>query len=80
MIEGKVFMKELSAATRLSGSGIRRMFDLSRGMTDVISFILGEPGFDTPKPIVEAAKRALDEGKTHYTDNAGILPLREAIC
>lgn len=80
MIEGKAFMKELSAATRLSGSGIRRMFDLSRGMTDVISFILGEPGFDTPKPIVEAAKRALDEGKTHYTDNAGILPLREAIC
>lgn len=56
------------------------MYDLSRGMTDVVSFILGEPGFDTPKPIIEAAKRALDEGKTHYSDNAGILPLREAIC
>lgn len=72
-------MKKLSKATQLPQSGIRRMFDLAKGKEDVISFVLGEPDFDTPKSIVEEAKKALDEGKTHYTDNAGILPLREEI-
>lgn len=55
------------------------MFDLAKGRNDVVSFVLGEPDFVTPKHIVDTAKRKLDEGKTHYTDNAGIRPLREAI-
>jgi aspartate aminotransferase len=47
---------------------------------DVISLSLGEPDFDTPAHIKEAAKRALDEGYTKYTPVPGLLELREAIC
>ncbi|MGC9502407.1 pyridoxal phosphate-dependent aminotransferase [Baaleninema sp.] len=46
---------------------------------DVCSFSAGEPDFGTPKHIVEAAKQALDEGKTRYGPVAGELQLREAI-
>lgn len=46
---------------------------------DVCSFSAGEPDFPTPQHIVEAAKRALDEGKTRYGPAAGELQLREAI-
>ncbi len=52
---------------------------LKRAGKDVISFSLGEPDFDTPLHIRESAKKALDEGKTHYTPSAGILELRESI-
>lgn len=47
---------------------------------DVISLSLGEPDFDTPDHIKEAAKKALDEGYTKYTPVPGLLELREAIC
>lgn len=46
---------------------------------DIISFGAGEPDFPTPQPIVEAAKTALDEGKTTYTAVPGITELRQAI-
>jgi aspartate aminotransferase len=46
---------------------------------EIIDLGAGEPDFDTPAPIVEAAKRALDEGATRYTAVEGILPLRQAI-
>lgn len=46
---------------------------------DIISLSLGEPDFDTPSHVREAAKRALDEGQTHYTPGAGIPELRKAI-
>ena len=46
---------------------------------DVVSFGAGEPDFDTPAPVVEAAKKALDEGKTRYTPESGIPELRAAI-
>jgi aspartate/methionine/tyrosine aminotransferase len=52
---------------------------LERRGEKLIHFELGEPDFDTPKHIKEAAKQALDEGCTHYAPNAGILELREAI-
>ena len=47
---------------------------------DVVSFGAGEPDFNTPKNIINAAIRAMEEGKTKYTPTAGILELREAIC
>ena len=47
---------------------------------DVIGFGAGEPDFDTPEHIKDAAKRALDEGFTKYTPSAGIPELRQAIC
>lgn len=45
----------------------------------IINFGIGEPDFDTPAHIKEAAVRALEAGETHYTPSAGILPLRQAI-
>ncbi len=46
---------------------------------DVCSFTAGEPDFDTPYHIKEAAKLALDQGKTRYGPAAGEMPLRQAI-
>ncbi|MGD9014744.1 MAG: pyridoxal phosphate-dependent aminotransferase [Candidatus Omnitrophota bacterium] len=46
----------------------------------VIGFGAGEPDFDTPEHIKQAAKRALDEGFTKYTPSSGIKELKEAIC
>jgi aspartate aminotransferase len=47
---------------------------------DVISFSAGEPDFDTPERVKAAAVRALAEGRTKYTDTAGIPELRAAVC
>ncbi|MEP7279161.1 MAG: pyridoxal phosphate-dependent aminotransferase [Bacteroidota bacterium] len=47
---------------------------------DVIDLSLGEPDFDTPAHIKEAAKKAVDDNFSHYTPVAGYLDLREAIC
>lgn len=46
---------------------------------DVVSFGIGQPDYPTPKHIREAAKKALDEGFTGYTETAGIVELREAV-
>lgn len=47
---------------------------------DVIGFGAGEPDFNTPSFIIEAAKEALDNGYTRYTPSSGIMELRQAIC
>ncbi len=47
---------------------------------DIIGLAAGEPDFDTPQNIKDAAIRAMAEGKTKYAPPAGIPPLREAIC
>ncbi len=52
---------------------------LQREGRPVIGLSAGEPDFTTPRPIIEAAQRALDEGWTHYTDNAGLPELRAGI-
>ena len=46
----------------------------------IVAFTAGEPDFDTPAPIVEAAKKALDDGYTKYTPAAGLPELKRAIC
>ncbi len=46
---------------------------------EIVHLEIGEPDFDTPPHIVEAAIAALRRGETHYTPSAGIMPLREAI-
>ena len=63
----------------LRPSGIRKFFDIVATMKDVISLGIGEPDFTTPPPIIEAGIRALNSGETHYTSNAGILELRQAV-
>jgi aminotransferase len=63
----------------LPKSGIRDFFEIVAKMRDVISLGIGEPDFDTPWHIREAAIYALEKGKTHYTSNLGLLELRRAI-
>ena len=60
-------------------SGIRRFFDIANEMDHVISLSVGEPDFSTPWHIRQVGIRSLEEGKTWYTANAGMLQLREAI-
>jgi aminotransferase len=60
-------------------SGIRDFFDIVQSMDNVISLGIGEPGFVTPWHIREAAIYALEQGKTGYTSNFGLLKLRRAI-
>jgi aminotransferase len=68
-----------SVAEGLPPSGIRRFFDLVAASQDVISLGVGEPDFTTPEHIREVAVRALRDGMTRYTSNAGIPELRETI-
>lgn len=58
-------------------SGIRKMFEAAG--PNAINMGLGEPDFDTPDNIKEAAVRAIKDGKTGYTNNAGLNELRDAI-
>jgi aspartate aminotransferase len=71
-------------AGRVGRSAIRRMFDLAAereaaGATDLVHLEIGEPDFDTPAHVVEAAHEAATGGATHYTSNAGLSALREAV-
>ena len=56
-----------------------RAEELERQGHDVVHLEFGEPDFDTPAVIREAAIRAIRDGRTRYTHSLGILPLREAI-
>lgn len=68
---------------RLEESATIAMARISRELTeqghDIISLSLGEPDFITPKNICDAAKKALDEGYTHYPPISGYRDLRQAI-
>ncbi|HJV56575.1 MAG TPA: aminotransferase class I/II-fold pyridoxal phosphate-dependent enzyme, partial [Methylomirabilota bacterium] len=73
-------------AERMSRLGTESAFEvlarakaLERQGKEIIHLEIGEPDFDTPKHIREAAKRALDGGATHYGPAAGLPELREAI-
>lgn len=57
----------------------KRVRELKAEGRDVIGLTLGEPDFDTPSHIREAAKQALDDGYTHYPPVAGLPELRQAI-
>ncbi len=67
----------------LKESGTLKILDKVKSMQargiDIIQLDVGEPDFDTPRNIVEAAHRAMLEGFTHYTPSAGIPELRDAV-
>ncbi len=71
------FVSEKSKKT--PRSVIREMFAMQTGLTDVVSFALGEPDFTSPKHIIDATVASFQRGETHYTPNAGIPALREAV-
>ena len=73
-------MKELSRISQqIKLSLTRKLFNMAKEYDDVIDFTLGDPDVSTPLPIKEAGCKAIMEGKTKYSQNAGLLELREAI-
>ncbi len=72
-------MKASDRISLIKPSGIRKMLDLSAGMSNVVHLEQGEPNFVTPPHIVDAAVEAMRKGFTHYTDTSGTLELRQAI-
>jgi aspartate aminotransferase len=77
-------MQLSSILSRFSEPETLKMAKLGRELRtqgiDIIDLSLGEPDFDTPDHIKQAAKKAIDENWSHYTPVAGYLDLREAIC
>ncbi|NLX26358.1 MAG: pyridoxal phosphate-dependent aminotransferase [Lentisphaerae bacterium] len=76
-------MKKLSSiAYQIDGQPmfktLARVQELERQGRSIIHFELGEPDFDTPENIVDAACRALHNGETHYTTSAGLYEFRDA--
>jgi len=76
----------MNFAERMSRLGTESAFEvlarakaLERLGKEIVHLEIGEPDFDTPAHIREAAKRALDDGATHYGPAAGLPELREAI-
>ncbi len=74
---------ESKKAQRIPYSGIRTVFDMAKKLEregkTIIHLEIGRPDFDTPTHIVERAVEALRTGKHHYSQNAGIPELRQAI-
>jgi aminotransferase len=72
-------MKISKLVQQIQPSGIRAFFDLVLGMKDVISLGVGEPDFEPPAFVLQAAKDAIDAGCSKYTAVTGIAPLKKAI-
>lgn len=66
-------------AAEIPPSGIRKFFDLLLTMDDVISLGVGEPDFDTPWSVSQAAISSIEKGMTMYTSNRGLGELRELL-
>lgn len=65
---------------KIPPSGIRKFFDIVSEMKDAISLGVGEPDFETPWHIREEGIYSLEKGRTFYTSNAGLKPLKVEIC
>jgi aspartate aminotransferase len=76
----------MNLSKRTQGLGTENAFvvlkevnGLLREGKDIVNFCIGQPDFDTPQHIKDAAIIAINDGKTGYTESAGIAPLRDAI-
>ncbi|PIZ68321.1 aspartate aminotransferase, partial [Candidatus Roizmanbacteria bacterium CG_4_10_14_0_2_um_filter_33_96] len=76
----KLSKRALAINPSLSMSINSKAKEMKKQGLDVVSFAAGEPDFDTMFHIKEAAKKAIDEGFTHYTSTSGIIELKEAVC
>src|SRR5918996_1419868 len=79
-------MRAMKTAARMDSIGTETAFEVSaraRALEatgrSIVYLQIGEPDFDTPANVREAAKKALDDGLTHYPPFAGLPDLREAI-
>ena len=66
-------------AGNIDTSGIRKVFDLAAGLTHPVNFSIGQPDFDVPAPVMNAAVDAMQEGFNRYTVTQGIPELREGV-
>jgi aminotransferase len=71
--------KKAERLARVQPSGIRRFLTTALRTPDLMNLGIGEPDFVPPTHVLEAAKQAITEGKTHYTPSNGISELREAL-
>ncbi|HFC09782.1 MAG TPA: pyridoxal phosphate-dependent aminotransferase [Chloroflexi bacterium] len=78
-MNGEFSPKTSRRVAGLKPSGLRKFFDIIAEMPEVVSLGIGEPDFDTPEVIRQAGIRALQDGYTHYTSNAGISTLRQRL-
>lgn len=79
-----MYMQLSSLLSRFTEPETIKMAKLCRELRakgiDIVDLSLGEPDFDTPQHIKDAAKKAIDDNWSHYTPVAGLPDLREAIC
>jgi len=68
-----------NVANQIKTSFTRQLFNMAKEYNHVIDFTLGDPDVPTPQAIKDAACRAIQEGKTRYSQNAGLLELRQTI-
>jgi len=64
---------------KIKSSGIRNFFDLAQRERDIITLAIGEPDFDAPEKIKDGVIKAIENSRTHYTSNYGLIELREKI-
>ena len=64
-------------AHKVDASGIRKVFDLAAKMKDPINLSIGQPDFEVPAPVQDAAIEAIRRGENKYTPTQGIAPLRQ---
>jgi len=80
LVEYKDKMIPISkVANSIEPSLIRSIFNMAKTMDDVVDFTLGDPDVQPHQAIKDAACQAIQEGRTRYSQNAGLLELRETI-
>ena len=79
-MKNRIAKRMLSLAPSLTLAISAKAKAMKAAGESVVSFGVGEPDFNTPEHIIDAAKAALDQGHTKYTPSSGLLPLRKAIC
>src|SRR5580698_1946554 len=66
-------------ALDIDASGIRRVFDLAAKLKDPVNLSIGQPDFDVPQPVKDAAVEAIRQGINRYTVTQGIYELQEKV-
>lgn len=77
-------MRSWNLAARLAGldemnAHFRRIYELSRSLTDPINLVVGQPDFEVPRPLRDAACAAIQAGHNGYAPTQGLVALRERI-
>ncbi|MGE9270208.1 MAG: pyridoxal phosphate-dependent aminotransferase [Verrucomicrobiales bacterium] len=73
-------MSRLAGRTDLiDASGIRKVFDLAKALKDPINLSIGQPDFDVPPVVKQAAHEAIDAGRNAYTPTQGVAELRQQL-